>query len=269
LPSGWITKTQNQAEWGWPVLIFPYTEEQSLYDALQVEERRLWDVIRDPSSRHLVQTHLAVFRCPADDSRTLLPGGDSGSYFSAPFFRHFHCAGCPDSPRFEVAASNYLANNGLYDARHTARNNGLFYGNSKVELKHVTDGASKTFAFGERDSRCRAGAWCGVRNPPGPDMWGSYFVRARVSVKLNDPRPVELLGSNTCTEGFSGAHPGGGNFVFLDGSVHFISNDISFNNGVSGTVANRDSSAYKPDLLGAYQRLGIRDDQRPLGEISD
>ncbi len=75
LPIGWITKENNQAEFGWPVFTLPFLEETGIYDALQVNTRRLWDVIRDPKSRHLVQTKLPLFDCPSDTTPDLLPGG--------------------------------------------------------------------------------------------------------------------------------------------------------------------------------------------------
>ena len=266
LPTGWVTKTNNQAEWAWTNFIMPYIEEQALYDSMGVAERRLWDVLRDPKLRHLAQTPLALFNCPEDDSNELLPGGNNS--FSAPIERHFVCSGCPRAPEFEVAKSNYIGVCGLWDKFNFETNNGIFYANSELQLRNITDGTSKTFAVGERDRRCKQGTWVGVRNPPGPDMWGSYFVRGRVSLKLNDPRDVNRFGSRSCTEGFSSAHQGGGFFGYMDGSVHFISDDISFSNGgLSDTqiINNNNPPAYDSNRLGVYQRLGIRNDQLPVG----
>ena len=268
LPPGWIAQANNQAEWGWSALILPFIEEQALYDAMQVKDLRLWDVIRDPKLRGLVQTPLPIYRCAEDQQNDLLPGGRNS--FSPPIERHFRCQGCPGAPEFEPAVSNYIGVSGFIDhASHVpnGKNDGILYANSSVTFGKVVDGTSKTFAIGERDRRCRQGAWAGARNPPGPDMWGSYFVRGRVSMKLNDPRAVNS--SRTCAEGFSSSHAGGAFFAYCDGSVHFISDDISFNNGglSDQAVSNNNNPRYDARLLGVYQRLGIRNDEQPIGEI--
>ena len=43
-PPGWINNVDTRwdfAEFGWPVFILPFMEEQGIYDQLKVEERRL------------------------------------------------------------------------------------------------------------------------------------------------------------------------------------------------------------------------------------
>jgi prepilin-type processing-associated H-X9-DG protein len=141
----------------------------------------------------------------------------------------------------------------------------VFFGNSEISIKKITDGTSKTFAVGERDKFCLAATWIGVRNPYGPDMWSSNWALAHVFLKLN--HPITGAHQNSCTEAFSSAHPGGGFFAFCDGSVRFISDDISFD-----TISNQDD-CYAPPytskpcvvkdgtaLIGIYQRLAWRND---------
>ena len=271
LPPGWLGFTSNQAEWAWTTLTLPYIEEQGLFDALGVKERRLQDVLTsgDAALLQVAATPIAIYNCPADESYELLRGKDSAR-FQSPTERHFVCSGCPPSARWLPAKSNYMGVCGLYDTHggslNLQKNNGVLYGNSDVSLAKITDGTSKTLMIGERDRRCRQGAWIGVRNPPGPDLWGTYFVRGRVSIRLNDPREIDVPAgsqSRKCPEGFSSAHIGGAFFAFVDGHVQFLNDDISFANGGinEGQMHNRNNPpSFTAARLGVYQRLGIRND---------
>jgi prepilin-type processing-associated H-X9-DG protein len=95
-------------------------------------------------------------------------------------------------------------------------------------------------------------------------MWGTYFVKGRVSMKLNDPRPAA---PNRCTEGFSSLHPGGALFAMCDGSVRFIKETIDFDNGglTDAQIVNS-RPALTPSAMGAYQLLGIRDDGQTIND---
>ena len=242
-----------KAEWGWPAEILPMLEQSVLYDSLKVSSITLHDAIGDSTIRPLLSTSIGLFRCPSDITPETLPWGDTNG---PQYDRRFNCGNCPVG--FEPATSNYVGNGGLNDPNPVlgSNGNGAFWSETPVRLADITDGLTKTFAVGERHDRCRAATWIGVRNAPGPDMWGSYWVRARVSVKLNDPRPIKS--TNTCTEGFSSAHPGGGNFLYCDGSVQSLNDSISFSNG--GVTFNNNSPTYEASQLGVYQRLGIRND---------
>jgi prepilin-type N-terminal cleavage/methylation domain-containing protein/prepilin-type processing-associated H-X9-DG protein len=260
LPSGWLMKATTEAEWGWTVFILPYAEQQPLYDRLRVNQRRLWDVVLDTTDRTILQTKLKMYRCPSDITPALSPAGASGLACN----RHFQCTGCDIN--FELATNNYMGNSGYFDPGGLAEHNlealrtGVFHANSRYNFKDITDGLSQTFAAGERDFRCRAGVWAGSRNPPGPDMWGSYFIRARVSVKLNDPRqPPSQCSTTSCTEGFGSLHPNGALFLFCDGSVHFINNNIHYDENGADPQSNT-GTPIDYLQLGAYQRLGMRND---------
>lgn len=260
IPMGWPSKTTVQAEWGWTVFILPFIEQEGLYDKLGVTSRRLHDLIGAGTDIPLTQTKLAVYRCPSDVTPKLLPGKNSGA---PDYHREFNCTNCPAD--YEPATSNYVGNTGFFDpvpGSDGFENNGVFFGNGIVRFKDITDGLSNTFCIGERDERCRSGAWIGCRNPPGPDMWGTYFVRGRVSMKLNDPRPAA---SNRCTEGFSSKHRGGAQFAFCDGNVRFIPDSIHFSNGtLTEAQITNDRPALDVSGIGTYQRLGIRDDGVPV-----
>lgn len=263
MPPGWINSTRsNEAEWGWPTFLLPFMEQQPLFDRMRVNDQRLWDVIRDANQRSILQTRLKSYRCPSDNTPPLLPASGVNGHP-----RHFNCDSCPNN--YEIGTNNYMGNAGFYDMggndMNFNRRNGVYHANSNFRFADITDGLNNTFLAGERDDRCRSGAWPGSRNPPGPDMWGSYFIRARVSVKLNDPRAPPTFGPETsCTEGFSSRHPNGGNFVFCDGSVHFIQESIDFNNTLTDAQIQAET-AFVNSQLGVYQKLGIRNDGEVVG----
>ena len=253
-PPGFDSQTNRTEAWGWSTYTLPFLEEGALHDTLGVGEQRLADFFREnkPGSPKFVAavTPLELFRCTSDITPELLPGTGQGA-------RHFRGNNTPGG--YEPPTSNYMGSKGYFDNRCPpgdpigCKNTGIFYGDSKITVAKITDGTSKTFMIGERDFRCKAGTWLGARNPPGAGMYGSYMLIARSNLRFNFP----LTGAhNTCTEGFSSAHEGGGNFAYADGSVHFLSNDIDFNNGRGG---------YPNNLMGVYQRLGSRNDGLPVG----
>ncbi len=254
-PPGCIDDARREESWGWGALILAFIEQEPLYDQLQVTERRLKDVLQHPTHRYLTQTPIATFRCVTDETDLQLKAR----------IRHFRGNG--NVGRIDLGTSNYIACQGLYEKCGTStRHNGVFFNDSGIRMSDISDGSSHTFMLGERDERCSAAVWAGVRNPPGPCHWGVYENRGRVSRKLNDPEPApinsngEQFSCDACNEGFSSGHPGGANFVFCDASVHFISDHIEYSNAGLNRSAIKNGGNYNPLLLGTYQKLGIRND---------
>jgi prepilin-type N-terminal cleavage/methylation domain-containing protein/prepilin-type processing-associated H-X9-DG protein len=251
-PRGYIVQNRKTEAWGWPIFILPFLEQGALQERLDIYNRRLTDLLAEGSDIRLVQTRLPVFRCPSDTTAELLP--------TRP--RHFNGIGAPAG--FEPSTSNYMGNRGFYDLGGEFRNNGVLFGDSDIRLEDIGDGTSCTFLCGERDWRCSSGTWIGARNPPGSGMFGAYMLLGRVSMKLNDPRPGDA--HNTCTEGFSSTHPSGAHFLMCDGSVHFISENVSFSNAGLTAKDIHKARPYDGQLLGIYQRLGIINDEQMLSK---
>lgn len=93
-----------------------------------------------------------------------------------------------------------------------------------VNMKDVSDGQSNTFAFGETD-------YFGGQIKNGPkwsggyisDAWGAtwtYFNPERIPEDADDSVTGKYMTA------FRSDHAGGVNFVFVDGSVHFIRDDL-------------------------------------------
>jgi len=272
------TNSTGKPLWGWTAFALPGLEEQALHDALDPTQRQLFNVFTagagDPQQIALLQTPLAIFRCPSDETPPLLPndGGNCPSVGNPQCKRNFYASGFTTTS-FQPATSNYMGNRGFIDAgcQPASRplrclSNGVLYGNSSVAITHITDGTSKTFLLGERDGFCWAGTWIGIRNADGPNMFSSYYVLGRVSVDLNYPSDID----DACTEGFSSKHAGGAFFAFCDGSVQFINDDINSSLGPNQDTCVVKAASYLSDpvcqpevdgtQIGVYQRLGWRDD---------
>jgi prepilin-type processing-associated H-X9-DG protein len=245
----------------------------------------------------MLQTPISVFRCPSDSTPALIPVanppdplytfcGEGGE--PPKWSRHFNGLYAPAG--LQPSTSNYVGNKGIIDStcsgsgsgtpadpwvpdEANCANNGIFFANSQISTKNITDGTSSTFLIGERDQYCLAATWIGVRNPPGPDMWSSNWALGHTRDKPNSACTgfhADTDGDNMCTEGFSSPHPGGVFFAFCDGSVHFIRDDIS-SDALAGNRRNctanktdpisvRCRPVIGPYVIGVYQRLSWRDD---------
>jgi prepilin-type processing-associated H-X9-DG protein len=129
-------------------------------------------------------------------------------------------------------------------------------------MLEIRDGTSNTFLVGERDTRCHSGTWVGNRNPGGNGNTGTNYTLGRISVPLNAPGL-----DDQCFDSFSSNHTGGANFLFGDGSVRFVNNNINFNNGGCWGAANPPVACTNLPGIGTYQRLGLRDDAQPVSDF--
>lgn len=303
-PIGFVSQPDAVEAWAWSTFTLPYLEEQTIYDTLRPSEtyiepvsgtrtgkRNLADlfVAAKTNAQELVplQAPLSVFRCPSDSTPALIPVNYPPDALTTRttdndrWERHFNGQNSPAG--FQPSTSNYVGSKGIINAncpssstnpwvpnQPRCNNNGIFFGNSQVSMKNITDGTSKTFVIGERNKFCLAATWIGVRNPQGPDSLSSNWALAHAGFKLNHPTTGN---HNTCTEGFSSAHTGGGYFAFCDASVRFINDDVSFD-----LVGNNLACYFTPPAssqgcwtmdnsgktIGVYQRLAWRNDDVPI-----
>jgi prepilin-type processing-associated H-X9-DG protein len=115
--------------------------------------------------------------------------------------------------------------------------NGLFPINSwqkLVRLTGITDGTSNTFMVGEDifDQNAATQSW----NPPNSAKWGegySWAMTVDATLTCAIPPNAKQNGARIPWtnwgdfHGFKSQHTGGVQFVYADGSVHFISDTIA------------------------------------------
>ncbi|NLX97921.1 MAG: DUF1559 domain-containing protein [Rhodopirellula sp.] len=233
--------------WAWGVFLMPFIEQSPLKDTLSTTKYTLSQVILDPALLPMLQMHLDAFTCPSSPMEPL---------------REFKGGGQM------VSTANYTCCRGFFNysgtTHLTKQNNGTLYAQSALKFRDVTDGTSNTIALGERTvldahiaDPSKWPSWCG----PGGLGIGST-VSSSVNDRLNHPTNMHLYSSH---------HPGGANFAFVDGSVHFLAETIQSDpGGVDPSNAGSHSDfvqAAAAGRVGVYQLLGVRNDGQPVGEF--
>ena len=268
----WDRTNQNEEQWGWAAFLLSFLERRPLHQEMGITRWKLHHLLAhgDDLQKRSPQTHVSVFRCPSDTTDRLLPHEwPSPGSPSARDWTDGVGALASGISNYKPGTSNYIGSAGFFARAWGFQNNGILFGASGVGFQAISDGTAHVFVAGERDKRCRAGAWVGVKTASGESTGrhGVSNVLGYVAHKLNASEEDGDVVESSCWRGFSSSHPGGANFLFCDGSSQFISEGIESSWGTENPFRATVFATIHPNaanLMGVYQRLGMRDDGAPV-----
>ena len=216
------TATGTVHAWSWAAGLLPFLEENALYDSAGVATGT------DPNSKATeIATAISGFMCPSDVTPTIQTAAPWSWWNSR-------------SGNNKAAKSNYVAAHDHRAARNvkygftTTQPSGAFHFERATKFAYVTDGTSSSIAVGER-----------CANPGGQRVVATWAASDNNNHTRNVMYDVAGAGVEKINTGaswnfpqsFSSDHPGGAQFVYLDGSVHFLNENIGHNtsNAVDST----------------------------------
>ncbi|HEV3164008.1 MAG TPA: DUF1559 domain-containing protein [Isosphaeraceae bacterium] len=221
-PFGYVSNFDAQGDdvgpgWGWASMLLPQLEQKTIYDALNFDS-----AIEHPANFTGRLPLVSSFLCPSDSVQ--------------PFWWAVNRDAATGAPRqniCQIASSNYVGMYGLGEPGPAGE--GVFFRNSKIDLRDITDGTSQTLTVGERSHRLGEATWVGsvtnaIMFPTDNDNIGRYVTETSSGMVLGhagegvgpgDPR--------SDVNQFYSLHAGrGANFLFADGHVAFLKSTIRY-----------------------------------------
>jgi prepilin-type N-terminal cleavage/methylation domain-containing protein/prepilin-type processing-associated H-X9-DG protein len=195
--------------WGWASKLFPFMEQGNLQATIITNQP-----IESAANAVPRTAPVKMFICPSD---SLMPTWTA--------FSRDPVTGNPIAAICDVASANYVGVFGVSEPGVDGE--GIFYRDSKIAIRDITDGTSQTMMVGERSfTWCQAtwvGAVTGESLFPPPKSPAVPLVEDHSSMVLGHTFEGGPNAPGIECNNFSSQHSQGANFLFADGHVQFIS----------------------------------------------
>jgi prepilin-type N-terminal cleavage/methylation domain-containing protein/prepilin-type processing-associated H-X9-DG protein len=247
--------------YGWGTFLLPYLDQAPLFNQINWDYSNTVDVDWETFPTHPG----GGLAADITEDGAIAP---QGSLVFTPL-EAFMCPSSPIPPRYngtDAAKTDYLGCTGTDDDGVFVRvldmfniDNGQFEKDPIIAIKDIRDGTSNTFAIGEA-------SWHSQKDPAAAtntqwvddDM--SFWAGGLGSDESHLRKTTDRLNIGVDDDSFGSYHTGGAHFLFADGHVAFISENIDSN--VNSTADDLNSAEW-----GVYQWLGSRQDGQTIGEF--
>jgi prepilin-type N-terminal cleavage/methylation domain-containing protein/prepilin-type processing-associated H-X9-DG protein len=249
--------------WGWSAFILPMIDQAPLYNKIDFSERLAVAGSTNPkhiSNLEVVRTFLPAFKCPTDTGPTHINRGaagtpgriaDPGAAFTT----------------YVGATASYEGCSGCGNVDH---GNGSFHrlratATGKCDrIRDYTDGTSNTLIVGEITHVVHANVRLYGSNDPAVGDAGNTVALIRAGLDKMNPPPTAA--NDLRNDSFHSLHEGGVHFLFGDGSVRFLSENIEHTALVWDAMNIHDRNNQGRGY-GLYQRLFSKADGLVVGEF--
>jgi prepilin-type N-terminal cleavage/methylation domain-containing protein/prepilin-type processing-associated H-X9-DG protein len=233
----------NYDKGSWLVATLPYLEQNNLFNLIPGINTPAINSIAAAGTAGVLPFQLPYGHCPSEGAGLPLPGsnyvGSLGPQCMSPAF----CGFDPFHQFCNMPTWGYTASPGFGDAFDSSQLRGLFsrLGVFTVNFPMITDGLSNTLLIGESIILEQTFLYTSVQQwviATGKIGWAAAdggnshcttIIPINYPINSNDVGcgdPAHSVSEWAVGTGFKSKHPGGANFAFADGSVHFIQQSI-------------------------------------------
>ena len=216
------------------VQLLPYMEQDSIYNMIDFTQLRV-DPQTDPAGKRLYTNRIASFICPSD------PTPQGVSHPTRAQTNYLCSMGNQAMPSrggwCNITPGNIFGTGpqGHGNSANAGRISGVISRlNWAAKIADISDGTSNTIHAGETRPSCgdhtRNGwyhfnaTWCATTAPI------NYPIRCIGGAGFPGAQDCSHWQNWQTSQGFKSAHPGGAQFLYCDGHVSFVSENIDYRN---------------------------------------